>query len=73
MYDEKKTAPLGGYAETRTAIPSKNPIQEISTMIPRLEAMCDTISANSKYPFNAAAAFEYGNDDLETYLSPEFI
>lgn len=73
MYDEKKTAPLGGYAETRTAIPSKNPMQEISTMIPRLEAMCDTISASSKYPFNAAAAFGYGHDDLETYLSPEFI
>jgi alpha-mannosidase len=73
MYDEKKTAPLGGYAETRTAIPAKNPVQEISTMIPRLEVMCDTISANSKYPFNAAAAFGYGHDDLETYLSPEFI
>ncbi|NDP20057.1 MAG: glycoside hydrolase [Paludibacter sp.] len=73
IYDERKTAPLGGYAETRTAIPSKNAVKEISSMIPRLDAMCDTISPNSKYPFNAAAAFGYGHDDLETYLSPEFI
>ncbi len=73
IYDEKKTAPLGGYAETRTAIPSKDAVNEIGSLIPRLDAMCDTISANTKYPYNAAAAFGYGHDDLETYLSPEFI
>ena len=73
IYDEKKTAPLGGYAETRTAIPSKDAVKEIGSLIPRLDAMCDTISPNSKYPFNAVAAYGYGHDDLETYLSPEFI
>jgi len=73
IYDEKKTAPLGGYAETRTAIPSKDAVKEIGSLIPLLDAMCDTISPNSKYPFNAVAAFGYGHDDLETYLSPEFI
>ena len=73
IYDEKKTAPLGGYAETRTAIPSIDAVREIGSMIPRLDAMCDTISPNSKYPYNVAAAFGYGHDDLETYLSPEFI
>ncbi len=73
IYDEKKTAPLGGYAETRTAIPSIDAVREIGSMVPRLDAMCDTILPNSKYPYNVAAAFGYGHDDLETYLSPEFI
>ena len=73
IYDERKTAPLGGYAETRTIIPSKDAVKEIGSLIPKLDAMCDTISPKSKYPFNAAAAFGYGHDDLETYLSPEFI
>jgi len=73
IYDERKTAPLGGYAELRTTMKSKNAVKEIGSMIPRLDAMCDTISPNSKYPFNAVAAYGYGHDDLETYLSPEFI
>ena len=73
IYDERKTAPLGGYAELRTTMKSKNPVAEIGSMIPRLDAMCDTISPNSKYPFNSVAAYGYGHDDLETYLSPEFI
>lgn len=73
IYDERKTSPLGSYAETRTVIPSKDAVKEIGSLIPRLDAMCDTISPNSKYPFNAVAAYGYGHDDLETYLSPEFI
>ena len=73
MFDEKKTAPLGGYAELRTTMKSLNPINEIGSMIPRLDAMCDTISPDSKYPFNAAEAIGYGHDDLATYLAPEFI
>lgn len=72
-YNEKTTSPLGSYAELRTTMKSKDPISEIGSMIPRLDAMCDTISANSKYPYNAAEAIGYGHDDLATYLSPEFI
>lgn len=73
IYNERKTSPLGSYAETRTAMKSKDPVKEIGTMVTRLDAMCDTLSPDSKYPFNAVAAFGYGHDDLETYLSPAFI
>lgn len=73
MYNEKTTSPLGGYAELRTTMKSKDAITEIGSMIPRLDAMCDTISPDSKYPFNSVAAIGYGHDDLATYLSPEFI
>ncbi len=73
IYDERKTSPLGSYAETRTTMKSKDAVTEIGSMIPRLDAMCDTVSPDSKYPFNAVAAIGYGHDDLATYLSPEFI
>lgn len=72
-YNEKTTSPLGSYAELRTTMKSKDAITEIGSMIPRLDAMCDTISNDSKYPFNSVAAIGYGHDDLTTYLSPEFI
>jgi alpha-mannosidase len=72
-YNEKTTSPLGGYAELRTTMKSKDVITEIGSMIPRLDAMCDTISNDSGYPFNSVAAIGYGHDDLATYLSPEFI
>ncbi len=73
IFDEKKTAPLGGYAELRTTMNSVNTVKEIGSMIPRLDAMCDTISPDSKYPYNAVEAIGYGHDDLATYLAPEFI
>ncbi len=73
IYDERKTIPLGSYAETRTTMKSKDPVKEIGTMVARLDTMCDTQSPGSKYPFNSVAAYGYGHDDLETYLSPEFI
>jgi alpha-mannosidase len=73
IFDEKKTAPLGGYAELRTTMNSVNPVKEIGSMIPRLDTMCDTISPDSKYPYNAVEAIGYGHDDLATYLAPEFI
>lgn len=72
-FGERKGTPLGSYAETRTTMKSKNPVAEIGSIIPRLEAMCDTISHNSKYPYNAVAAFGYGHDDLETYIANDFI
>jgi alpha-mannosidase len=38
-----------------------------------LDAFCDTVSAQSAYPYNVAGAFGYGHDDLDTYLSQPFI
>lgn len=72
-YNEKTTSPLGSYAELRTTMKSKDAITEIGSMIPRLDAMCDTVSPDSRYLFNSVAAIGYGHDDLATYLSPEFI
>ncbi|MVM36667.1 glycoside hydrolase [Spirosoma sp. HMF3257] len=76
-YNEKITAPLGGYAECRL-YPKKRPAgvsqtEEISRVITKLDALCDTVSAKSRYPFNVAGAFGYGWDDLETYVSNPFI
>lgn len=64
---------IGGYAETRTEPKVKNPIPDISSRVAVLEAMCDTLSLHSAYPYNVAAAFGYGWDDLETYNAPAFI
>ncbi|WP_046243320.1 glycosyl hydrolase-related protein [Hymenobacter terrenus] len=72
-YKEKKTAPLGGYAECRLVVKSKEPTKEIGQVINMLDAFCDTVSAQSIYPYNVAGAFGYGHDDLDTYLSPPFI
>ncbi|GAB4033859.1 hypothetical protein [Spirosoma jeollabukense] len=76
-YNEALTAPLGGYAECRL-FPKKRPAnvsqtEEISRVITKLDAMCDTVSVKSRYPFNVAGAFGYGWDDLETYVSNPFI
>ncbi|GAB3011935.1 glycosyl hydrolase-related protein [Spirosoma pulveris] len=76
-YNEKIAAPLGGYAECRL-YPKNRPAnvsqtEEISRVITKLDALCDTVSAKSKYPFNVAGAFGYGWDDLETYVSNPFI
>ena len=64
---------MGDYAELRTTMKPVYPVKEIGSMIPRLDAMCDTISSDSKYPYNSAEAIGYGHDDLATYLAPEFI
>ncbi|MFD2934775.1 glycosyl hydrolase-related protein [Spirosoma flavum] len=76
-YNEKISAPLGGYAECRL-YPKKRPAdvsktEEIGRVITKLDALCDTVSAKSRYPFNVAGAFGYGWDDLETYVSNPFI
>lgn len=73
VYDEGKTAPLGGYAELRTTMKSKDPVAEVGSMINRLDAMCDTVSVTSKYPYNVVGAFGYGHDDLKTLLVDPFI
>lgn len=76
-YNEKTAAPLGGYAECRL-YPKDRPAtvsqtDEIGRVITKLDALCDTISTPSKYPFNVAGAFGYGWDDLATYTSNPFI
>ncbi|MBC7890503.1 MAG: glycoside hydrolase, partial [Ferruginibacter sp.] len=66
-YNEKKNAPLGGYAECRLLMKSIDTDKEIGRLINKLDAFCDTISPGSAYPYNVAGAFGYGHDDLETY------
>ncbi|WP_194777664.1 glycosyl hydrolase-related protein [Pararhodonellum marinum] len=72
-YQEGVLTPFGSYAETRTTFKSTDVVSELATLIPRMEKMADTISAESKYPYNAVGNFGYGHDDLETYRAPEFI
>lgn len=70
-YNEKKYAPFGGYAECRM-YPSKRPVSqtiEIEQVIDKL----DKYTNNPHYPFNIAAAFGYGWDDLANFISQPFI
>ncbi|MBC8034649.1 MAG: glycoside hydrolase [Chitinophagaceae bacterium] len=72
-YNEKTTAPLGGYAECRLKIKYKDATKDIGTIVNMLDAFCDTMSAGSNYPYNIAGAFGFGHDDLSTFLSQPFI
>ena len=70
-YNEKKNGAFGGYAECRL-YPKKRPVSqtvEIEQVISKLDAYCMT----PQYPFNLAAAFGYGWDDLSTFVSNPFI
>lgn len=70
-YNEKKNPAFGGYAECRL-YPEKSPVSqtvEIEQVIDKLEAYTNT----KTYPFNIAAAFGYGWDDLSTFVSNPFI
>lgn len=70
-YNEKKNGAFGGYAECRL-YPKKRPVTqtvEIEQVIGKLDAYCNT----PQYPFNIAAAFGYGWDDLSTFVSNPFI
>jgi len=69
----KAHTPFGGYAECRLIIKSVDATKEIGQIVDKLDAYCDTISANSTYPYNVAGAFGYGHDDLDTYVSNPFI
>ncbi|AEI51062.1 glycosyl hydrolase 38 domain protein [Runella slithyformis DSM 19594] len=64
---------LGGYAESRQQTKSLDPSVGLNRTIEILTALCDTISEKSAYPYNVAGAFGYGWDDLDTYVSPDFI
>ncbi|GAB3892135.1 hypothetical protein GCM10028803_04650 [Larkinella knui] len=64
---------FGGYAECRLVIKSVNTMKELRQIVNGLDAMCDTISPNSAYPYNVAGAFGYGHDDLNTYVSQPFV
>lgn len=73
VYNEKKTPPLGGYAECRMKIKYQNLDAEIGEVINTLDAFCDTASPASTYPYNVAGAFGFGHDDLQTLISNPFI
>lgn len=72
-YNEKTMAPLGGYAECRLNIKYKNLDDDFKSVINTLDKHCDTLSANSAYPYNIGGAFGFGHDDLDTYVSPAYI
>ncbi|MEP6595537.1 MAG: glycosyl hydrolase-related protein [Ginsengibacter sp.] len=63
----------GGYAEARGEYKPQDTLAGIAMVIKSLEKMCDTISSDSRYPYNTAGAFGYGWDDLATYVSSYFI
>ncbi len=66
---------FGGYAECRVTIKSKTPIDtanDIGKVINSLDALCDTISATSIYPYQVAGAFGFGHDDLSTFVAEPF-
>lgn len=70
-YNEKKNGAFGGYAECRL-YPKKRTVSqtvEIEQVIDKLDAYTNT----KTYPFNIAAAFGYGWDDLTTFVSNPFI
>ena len=70
-YNEKKNGAMGGYAECRLYVQKRTVSQtvEIEQVITKLDAYCMT----PQYPFNVAAAFGYGHDDLVTFVSNPFI
>jgi alpha-mannosidase len=60
---------LGGYGETRLA-------EKVTNVSLNLTKTVDTLTNlyhPKTYPYAAAAAFGYGWDDLQTYVSPEFV
>jgi alpha-mannosidase len=70
-YNEKRNPAFGGYAECRL-YPKNRPVSqtvEIEQVIDKLDAYTNT----KTYPFNIAAAFGYGWDDLSTFVSNPFI
>ena len=69
----QNNATPGGYAEARGEYKPKDTLAALGLVISSLEKMCDTISTDSRYPYNIAGAFGYGWDDLATYVSPYFI
>ncbi|GAB2574322.1 glycosyl hydrolase-related protein [Spirosoma areae] len=64
---------LGGYGETRQQHKVTDVAGSLTKTVGDLTTLCDTIRANSAYPYNVAGAFGYGWDDLETYNSPAFV
>ncbi len=65
--------PLGGYAECRLIIKSKDAVKEIGQIVDELDAFCDTLSPQSTHRFNVGGAFGWGHDDLATFISNPFI
>jgi alpha-mannosidase len=60
---------LGGYAETRMGEKVSNISLHLTKTVDTLTHLCN----RKTYPYDAAAAFGYGWDDLQTYVSPEFV
>lgn len=63
---------LGGYAEVRRQFhPKSNDVEgNIKNAIHSLDSLC---RSKKNYPYHIAGAFGYGWDDLETFVSKEYI
>ncbi|MCF0069737.1 glycoside hydrolase [Dyadobacter sp. CY261] len=71
--ENNKRISFGGYAECRLAIKSDDKLGDLKRLIGHLDALCDTISPTSRYPYNVAGAFGYGHDDLDNFTSKPFL
>lgn len=68
---QKGAISLGGYAEMRVEYKTdKSVFDNINPTVGLLAQYCDSTPA---YPYRLAAAFGYGSDDLDTYISPTVI
>ncbi len=64
---------LGGYAEVRHQSKTIDRVGDISKSIAALDQLISDPSPGSKYAYKIAGGFGYGWDDLDTYVSNEFI
>ncbi len=64
---------LGGYAECRREGKPKDIVGDMSRVMTDLDQLCDSMTKTFRQPYNVAAAFGYGWDDLKTFVAPEFI
>ena len=68
-YNENQTGPLGGYAECRLTLKKTDNEKAMDRAIRYL----DDFSDSSVYPYQVAASFGYGHDDLASYVADPFI
>lgn len=65
----KKYGPLGGYAECRLTLKKTDADKDMDKVISYL----DDFAHSPVYPYDAAAAFGYGHDDLSSFIADPYI
>lgn len=68
-YNEKKTGPIGGYGECRLTLKKTDIDRDMDRVIKYL----DDFSSSPIYPYQVAASFGYGHDDLASYVAQQFV